>query len=154
MREFEKQAQDFLDKTKTEFSFKFLRYGKYFDDDTSKRDIYEITLLKEDREYKFEFGQSVAQSIRFKNLRTGEREDKYKGSHTQRNKEFSEPTAYDILTCLTKYHPGSFEDFCDDFGYDLDSRKAEGIYEKVKDEYNNLERLYAQNELELMMEIE
>ena len=26
------------------------------------------------------------------------------------------PRAYDILTCLTKYDPGTFENFCSDFG--------------------------------------
>ena len=33
-------------------------------------------------------------------------------------------SAYDLLACITKSDPGNFRDFCSDFGYDTDSRKA------------------------------
>ena len=33
------------------------------------------------------------------------------------------PVAYDVLAAITKTDPGSFEDFCDELGYDSDSRK-------------------------------
>lgn len=62
MNEYEKQAQDFLDATGTEFSAKFLKYDFYFPNDKQKRDIYEITLKKGERKYIFRFGQSIANS--------------------------------------------------------------------------------------------
>ena len=43
----------------------------------------------------------------------------------------SEPTADRVLECLISdalCASGSFEEFCDDCGYDADSRKAERIY--------------------------
>lgn len=70
------------------------------------------------------------------------------------NKDFSKPTPYDVLTCLTKYDPGTFEDFCGDFGYDEDSRAAERTYNAAKHEFNQLQTLYSDAELELMTEIQ
>jgi len=63
------------------------------------------------------------------------------------------PNAYDILSCLTKYDVGSFEDFCSEFGYDVDSRSAEKIYKAVVKEYEGLSMLYSDEELEEMSEI-
>lgn len=53
-----------------------------------------------------------------------------------------EPNAYDILASLTKYDPGTFADFCADYGYDEDSKKAEKTFLAVIDEYKNIERLF------------
>lgn len=65
-----------------------------------------------------------------------------------------EPTMYDILTCLTKYDPGSFEKFCDDFGYNNDSRKAEKTYKEVVKEWEAMQRLFTPDILEAMQEIQ
>lgn len=66
----------------------------------------------------------------------------------------TEPTAYDVLTCLTKYDPNTFEDFCSEFGYDEDSRKAEKIYDSVVDEYKNVAMLWNDEEIEQLAEIQ
>jgi hypothetical protein len=58
------------------------------------------------------------------------------------------PSAYDVLTCITKNDPGTFEDFCGDFGYDEDSRKAEATYFAVRDEYKQVSRFFTVEELE------
>lgn len=58
-------------------------------------------------------------------------------------KEIIYPTAYDILTCLTKYDVGTFENFCGDFGYDTDSRSAERIYKSVCEEWKAVDRLFS-----------
>lgn len=55
----------------------------------------------------------------------------------------NEPSIYDVLACLTKYDPGNFEQFCYEFGYNSDSRKAERTYESVVDEYENVMRLFS-----------
>lgn len=62
INEYETQANNFLKKTGTEFKAVFLKYAKHFDDDTDLRDIYEITLKRGERVYKFNFGQSIAES--------------------------------------------------------------------------------------------
>lgn len=38
------------------------------------------------------------------------------------------PTIYDVMACLEWYEIYDFEDFCLNFGYDTDSRKALEIY--------------------------
>ena len=48
------------------------------------------------------------------------------------------PSAYDVLTCLTKYDPGTFKDFCADFGYSDDSIKALETYRAVQDEWSEV----------------
>lgn len=64
------------------------------------------------------------------------------------------PGAYSILSCLTKYDPDTFEDFCGNYGYDTDSRQAEKTYKAVCKEYESLTRLYDSEELEAMAEIQ
>ena len=119
MNECDKQANDFLKETKTSFEAVFETYGKHFDDDKESRNIYKITLKRNGKQFSFNFGQSI--------------NDTNAGI---------DPTAYDVLSCLTKYDPGSFDDFCSDFGYDNDSRKAEKTYKAVVKEYNKVNAMF------------
>ena len=70
-----------------------------------------------------------------------------------KNPNKKSPNSYDVLACLTKYDPGNFENFCSDFGYDTDSKKAEKTYLAVKDEYLNVTRLFTDSEIEILNEI-
>lgn len=179
MNEYEKQAEAFLKETKTEFKAVFLRHGKHFEDDKDKRDIYEITLKRGDRAYKFPFGQSIVNSG-FKLINTNtNQETKYTwfkeltyntdrdGKRLTRDIKDkigslgcfkivlgTAPSAYDVLACLEKNEVGSFSEFCDEFGYDTDSRKAETTYKAVLNEYENLKMLYSDEELSKMQEIQ
>lgn len=177
MENYEKQAQDFLDKTESTFECMFLRNGKYFDDDKEPRDIYKITLRRGNRSFTFEFGQSIAKSFRIEYRHRGISipiNDEWRGLSKQKiimrikwttkyddfgstkNDIISigiEPTAYDVLSCLTKHDPGSFDDFCDEYGYDNDSRKAEKIYNAVVNEWNNVAMLWNEFELNELAEI-
>ena len=180
MTDYEKQAQDFLKETNTTLKIEFLKHAPYFDEETP-RDIYQCTLSRGNRHYTFTFGQSIQYSIKYKDVHTkfiymcnGTRED-YKTKVGQEylqkyckpisvlksvnNKVVSvpkrtKPTDYDILACLEKYDPEDFENFCDNFGYDTDSRKAYKVYEDVKEQYNNLCMLFSDEELERMAEIQ
>jgi hypothetical protein len=184
LNEYEQQAQSFLDSTNTEFKAEFLKYDKHFDADKEKRDIYKITLKRGSREFSLNFGQSLNNSgLQFKNKNTGrvyrvietdkyfEILNKHKTSKSYQRMAINQllpfpvascdeliypeaPTAYDVLACLTKYDPGTFEDFCSEFGYEEDSRSAEKTYNAVKDEYLNVCTLYNDEELELMAEIQ
>jgi hypothetical protein len=56
-----------------------------------------------------------------------------------------EPTDKDVLPCLLSDYSvvdESFEDFCANFGYDEDSRKAEKIYKQCVKNGKKLERLF------------
>lgn len=62
------------------------------------------------------------------------------------------PTLYDVLACLTKYDPGTFDNFCDDYGYSTDSIKAQKTYLEVQEEFTNCSRLFG-DVIEELMEI-
>jgi hypothetical protein len=63
------------------------------------------------------------------------------------------PNAYDMLACIEKSEPGTFEDFCGDFGYDTDSRRAETVYQAVVKQYRQLARFLSDEELSEAQEI-
>lgn len=177
--DYNKQANDFLSKTGATMKINFSHNGKHFDDDKQNRDIYEITISKGKRAHTFNFGQSIAKSgLR---LQMGKKEifiqlpDSHKHLMLKRNETAlrywikyhiesnilpfdkiiypEQPTPYDVLACLQKYDVGSFEDFCNDFGYDTDSRNAEKTYKAVCNEYKNLCRIFTDDEMVLMREI-
>jgi len=165
---YEQQAIDFLNQTETVLSVKFIKHGKHFADDKESRDIYECELKRGSRSYKFNFGQSLAKSGEFivkdKNPRFTKTFNKksdamnYAGKignsfNVSKNRDFNAPTSYDILACITKYNPNTFEDFCSEFGYDTDSKKAEKTYNAVKDEYINVCALFTDKEIEQLQEI-
>jgi hypothetical protein len=55
-----------------------------------------------------------------------------------------EPTAADVLSCLASDSSGienarSFEDWCNEYGYDIDSRKAEKTYQVCRKQREKLE---------------
>lgn len=64
-----------------------------------------------------------------------------------------EPTNYDILACLDLVYEDSLEDWCSSYGYDADSRKAEGIYKKCLEQDRRLRRMFDRKELEMLVEI-
>jgi hypothetical protein len=120
-KDYKKQADDFLKATNTTFKAKLYKHNKYFSDDKEIRDIYKITLRRKNvGSYTFTFGTSI--------------------NDTKKN---ITPNAYDVLACLQKYEVSSFEDFCYDFGYNTDSRKAEKTYKAVLKEYKNVYRLFS-----------
>lgn len=57
------------------------------------------------------------------------------------NGEFN-PKEYDILATLTKNNPGDFENFCSEYGYSEDSRKALDTYLEVIKEWNQVEGMF------------
>lgn len=125
--DYQKQGADFLKNTNTSLKVKFLKNDYHFPEDKQTRDIFRITLKRQGKGvYSFNFGQSIKEST-------------YCGDN--------KPSAYTILTCLTKYDIGSFEDFCSEYGYD-DQKLSEylkvlKIYKAVKKEYEGVNRLFS-----------
>lgn len=174
MNNYEQQAADFLEKTGSNIEIKFLKYDKHFEDDKEPRDVYTVTLSRGSRSYTFNFGNSLNDSGFYytKGVKKYPIDRKYLNAPNlvsvikradwdfQNNGKSDtihrpvEPTAYDILACLQKYEVGTFEDFCSNFGYDTDSRKAEKIYKAVLNEYAQLCTLYTDAEMEQMQEIQ
>lgn len=133
MSQYETQANEFLLATNTTFKAKFLRHDYHFSEDKEMRDIFSCTLKNDNHRFTFKFGQSINQS-------TGDGQNL--------------PTAYDVLTCLEKYEVTDFEDFCDNYGYNIDSRKAYKTFKAVKKEWKNVKKLFTPEEIELLQEIQ
>jgi hypothetical protein len=117
-RPYDDQAQKFLAKTGATIETKLLGSMPCFDDDKENRDVYMVTIKRDKKTWSFRFGQSIADS------------------------GISKPSDYDILAAITKSDPGTFADFCNDFGYDTDSRRAEKTYFAVQDEWSNVQRMF------------
>jgi len=95
MNNYDKQAANFLRSTGTRLTIEFLRKGRYFDTDKEERNIYQFTLTNSAGGYSSTFGSSINATA--------------KGT---------KPRAYDILACLDANDPGTFDEFCREFGYD------------------------------------
>lgn len=140
------QAKAFLEKTNTRLDIEYIGHGPYFDDDKESRDIYRFTLTRDGRKYTSKFGQSLAHS----GFAFGETNMPSKADILGKRQQ---PTEYDILACLTKHDVGSFENFCSEFGYDEDSRKAEKTYFTVQKEYSGVCLIWNSKEREQLQEI-
>lgn len=126
--QYQQQAIDFAKKNNVKLTIIGSTYGKHFTDDKEERYIFKCMLQRNKKQYTFNFGQSLQAGA-------------------------EEPNMYDVLTCLTKYDPYNFEDFCGDYGYDTDSRKAEKTYKAVQKEWESVERLFS-DVLEELQEIQ
>ncbi len=127
--EYQQQAIDFAKNHKIKlYILEDPQYKKYFPGDKEERYVFKLMLERFAKQYTFTFGQSIQAGAK-------------------------EPTMYDILTCLTKYDPGTFENFCGDFGYDEDSRSAEKTYNACIKEYEAVQRLFG-DILEELQEIQ
>lgn len=152
MDEYIKQATEFLQKTHAEMKIEYvgLAVNKEWKE-KEKRCLYEITLISPRGSMVFDFWDS----IRNTEIRTMP----FDAYNVQANKELAAkkkaavPSVYDVLACLQKYDPGTFEDFCSDYGYDEDSRTAERIYFAVQKEYTQLARLFTPEQMEELAEI-
>lgn len=168
MNEYIKQATDFLQKTYTKMKIEYvgLAVNKEWKE-KEKRCLYEITLTSPRGSMIFDFWDSIRNTeIKTMTLETYA-EKRYRRpfsnlSYSEKNqaqkelaaeKKAAVPSVYNVLACLTKYDPGTFEDFCSEYGYDEDSRTAERIYFAVQKEYTQLTRLFTPDEMDELAEI-
>ncbi len=168
MDEYIKQATEFLQKAHAEMKIEYvgLAVNKEWEE-REKRCLYEITLTSPRGSLVFNFWDSIRDTeIKTTSLERYA-EKRYRvpfSSLTQAekiraNKELAAkkkaavPSVYDVLACLTKCDPGTFGDFCRDYGYGEDSRTAERVYFAVQREYAQLARLFTPAQMDELAEI-
>ena len=66
---------------------------------------------------------------------------------------YARPTAYDLLACIQKYDVGTLDNFCSEFGYDTDSKRAEQVYLAVCKEYQKTRKFFTDAELAVVQDI-
>lgn len=141
---YQEQAQKFLDKAGATFSAEFVGHDFYFDDDKTKRDIYRITIERKGKTWSFRFGQSVHNSW-FEPSKCPNKRCKFASFHYGEcpNRKRTNPTAYDVLACVTKSAPGSIDDFASEYGYAGEKpSKIQSIYASVVEEWENVRRMF------------
>lgn len=136
--EYTKQADDFCKKYGVEIKFTYLDSTPnkaWGDKKEDKRDNYCVTVTRGDKKKTFEFHASIMDYW----LRLASERAFFK---TEEGKIVL-PKPYDFLACIQKYEVGSFENFCSDFGYDKDSRKALEMYMAVQKEWSDISYLFS-----------
>lgn len=164
--EYDKQAEKFLQDTGTTIKAEYQGHRKYFPGDGCQRAVYEITLEREGHApYSFSFGQSLSDSYSWsrgqeaifsrrccsephgiKNinkLRDSGESFWFKGWNYQAKPVKAAPSAYDVLACIEKSEPMTFEEFCDNYGYNSDSIADEKTYKAVLDQQIHINRIFA-----------
>ena len=124
MTDYIKQANDFCEKYGVKIEWECT--GKMINPnwgDKARRNRWEFLVTTKNGEYSGVFWDSIANS----------------------ENGYPQPSSYDLLACLIKYDPGTFEEFCNEFGYDTDSKKAEKTYKAVVNEYAELCRVFGNN---------
>lgn len=154
MSEYQEQANEFCNRHGVTMDAIYLghypRLGEHF---TAQ---WRITLKREGKEYRFDYTGSINDSWKWRETGRAKWQKgvppRYpfptsaKGRYNSRYEVLpvttNTPTAYDVLACLTKYDPGTFENFCAEYGYDTDSRKALETYLAVQKEWQGVARLF------------
>lgn len=177
MSEYTEQAEIFLAATGTTMECVKLGTFPYFDGDKESRDVFYITLKRGGKVYSFKFGDSIYNTMSrllaaasspfgcqhaptqamFEHTRTRNAHQFYewcKKNYKKLRAIPKQPTAYDVLACLTKYEPGTFNDFCADYGYNSDSIKALDTYRKVQEEWEGVSGLFTHEQMEQLREIQ
>lgn len=132
LNRYEKQANEFLESNGLQLTIGKGEISKKWG---FTRYAYKCKLYNGRKEYSFTFYDSVRHFI-----------------------YDEEPSIYDILACLNGYEVGTFEEFCEDYGYfpieDSESYKeAQETYKACKQECEGLKRILTPeqlNELQLI----
>lgn len=133
MSTYTETAENVLSKMNVTFKTKFIKHDYHFSEDKEMRDIFRVSFHRGKKSFSLNFGQSLNNSDG-------------NGSNP--------PTPYDVLACIQKYEPGTFDNFCSDFGYDNDSRKAEKTYKAVVKEFEKVAGFFTPSELEELYKIQ
>ena len=129
MTNYQREAKDFLKKhnAKMTISFKDCVFNPWNNDnDKYYHNVYRVRIDRNHKTWSFNFTDSIYNTNN--NLR---------------------PSAYDVLACIVKYDIGTFEDFCSEFGYVIDTKDSLKIYKAVKKEYENVISIFGDCIVEL-----
>ncbi len=152
------QAHEFLKKTNTEM--KIQRLGRQFapwqdQKNDSPVNALLVTLKTDRHQYTFTFYTSLNDTygpeLNPRQYRSTFKLENAKKKHAAEIKK--KDYTYDVLACLNVDYSEDFEDFCLNYGYETDSRKALDTYLAVREETGNLKKLWSTSELELLHEI-
>ena len=118
------QAREFAERNGVKLYALERELKRHFVDDVKPRWVWKMKLLRGNKSYTFDFGNSLVSTA------------------------YDIPTYYDIFAALTKSDPYSFEDFCADYGYEQyddygrKNKKSYKTYKAVQKEWEAVDRLF------------
>ena len=170
--EYDTAAANFIASTGLTIRKTYLGHRPYFSGDTEQRAVWEIMLERANhRPYTFTFGNSLQDSYLVRDRDSWHRKvdlsrvmslKGYKEAVAHGGGDIqgyqlvptkTEPSNYSLLAAIEKDAPSSFEEFCSDYGYDTDSRKALDTYLAVQAQAQAVARLFTADELDALREI-
>lgn len=170
MTDYQKQALDFLEKCNATMEIEFLcvDVNQSWNDD-SKRNKYRFTITTPRGKMSGDFWDSIhnteitLMTVKEFIEKHGWRFPSYYSTSTMQKKlkeikDAAAPTPYDILSCLTTYEVGTMNDFFDEFGYEVHSADDMftfmNTYNAVIKEYRDLCRIFTEEQMEMLREIQ
>jgi len=130
-------------------SVKVIGKDFYFDGDKEERLILRVYITREKEEIAFRFGMSVNDTEAFT-------EAEYCGTdHMQKifkRRKVKDGLLYSLLSCCASDYsiPDTFEEFCSEFGYDTDSRKAEKLFHDCQEQSKRLRTIFKEEEIDCL----
>lgn len=143
MNEYLQQAQDFLAKTNATMQIDFVGFASNTNwKESAPRAMYQFKLTTPKGSMTDIFWDSINNTVIQQETIQSYAEKLYKtpfadltaSQKTRAHKKLrkmkteARPNAYDILAAVEKSDPGTFDDFCSEFGYNTDSRAAVRTY--------------------------
>lgn len=123
-------AKKFLRYCKTEMKIEFIIKRKnLLWNENEPRNCYKVTLSNDKGFFKIRFWDSIY--------------------NTENN---ILPDEYDILSSLQKYDPGSYQNFCSEYGYE-ESPTSKKIYLLCQQEYIHVEKIFSPKQIEMLRKI-
>lgn len=161
------QAEKFVKNADFHFVKEYTGHRLYFDGDKERRATFKITVFSNTdkaKSFSYDFGNSVAESFKARNregvhfMQNAKSFASYETSELHKRdivEVKTPPSDYSLLSCMASdsYQSDTFEDWCDDFGYDTDSRKALDTFLKCQIISADINRFFTETELEQLCEI-
>jgi hypothetical protein len=173
LSEYDVQAAGFVKLTGIEINRVYTGHRKHFDTDKDKRSCWHITVVRGDKSFSYNFGQSTMESYEVRDHGASrwhamKQNDIMRADvkHAMRaiaghcgdlvRECQTPPSNYSLLSCMASdsYETETFEYWCDNFGYDTDSRKALDTYLKCEKISADICRLFTSDELDQLREIQ
>lgn len=169
MTEYQAQAKSFLANCKATMEINFVgrEIPSHWLGETKPHNKYQFTITTPkgkytsyflDSLYNTEVSEMTADDLackrykaRYDVLRGYERTNVLR--ELRKLKENAIPTEYDILAAVEKYSYDSFSDFCSEFGYSTDSISARETFLACGEEYAGLRRIFTEEQMEMLREI-
>jgi len=113
---------------------------------------YRVTIKKSGTQLSFDFWDSIA------NREILERYQRLQGKTFADNRkaDSAKPDAYSVLSCISsdQFCADSFAEFCSDYEYDSDSRKALRTFKRLRSFAKRVRRFFSEAELAQLSEIQ